>query len=282
MQTVLKASDAALNSLTEDAKAKKALYAEKTASYNALSTEKARASAKIMTPEKIKEAEDFIASADRRIAAAGIVNEANSAKAELETITQKEARLAELDRQIASNIPDIDRPDVNVLLAQKEAAKARMRASQEYETYQKLIRETQLQAEQEKARMTRLKKIGSVLLECKESIYSFIDDMCRSIEETMGYKGIVGNSGFGMDKDGIMIQEDVLSGGERVIYYSAMIAMVMQFAQGIRLLEIEGGELDQNNLKKLATFIKGKVDISIITHPTTETYALEGVNVIQL
>lgn len=133
----------------------------------------------------------------------------------------------------------------------------------------KLAAAEQIALEDLKTKRSMLKKIGGLLLEVKKESYWFIDEVAKIVESVMGEEGVINNSMFGVTKDGVQIQDKVLSGGERLLFIASVLLGFAHLSDPgtAKIIEIEGSELDGNNLEKLVSLIKKypEVDMAIIT-----------------
>lgn len=193
-----------------------------------------------------------------------------SAERTLQSVEDRIAAIKSLERQISETTKD-DSVSVDDKYAVESMIKLLESLKEEHVGYRKvqeLIAKEQMTLADLKEERDMLKKVAALLLEAKEKTYTFLSGIIQDIQSTMGVDSEMSNDFFGIVKDGIKINEKVMSGGERVMHASAMLIASLSRARGIKIVELEASEVDMNNVKSLiAQAAKSEIDMAIIaTH----------------
>ena len=173
--------------------------------------------------------------------------------------------------------------DIDALTAEKDTLLEMQKLHAEHEAIKTMLQNEQLVLDRYQQKRAILKKVGQIMADTKKKTYWFIQSVMDKIHEVMGYDGIVSSQMFGLSKDGVEISDKVLSGGERLMYLSSILIAAAGMSSGNTIIEIEGGELDSDNVVKLSKVLRdSKAGLSIITTHTNISAPIEGVDIMQL
>lgn len=192
-------------------------------------------------------------------------------QSELDTLKARKESIKSLIEQAkkVTITPSYTQADLDACLEKRDEIDNMVELVQKTEAIKKMVASEQIGIDALKEKRSMLKKIGELLIDVKKQSYWFIDDISNIIKQVMGADGIINNSVFGISKDGIQIQDKVLSGGEQMLF---IVSVLLGFAHlsnphTAKILEIEGSELDNNNLNKIVDIINNypEIDLAVIT-----------------
>lgn len=175
------------------------------------------------------------------------------------TATQEELR--EIEQELAKIV--IPEEDTNEMQAMEmtlqqvenriEAAKEQLRKAKEIEKYAEDKNKIEAEIEEAKGQIAKLER------EQSNSITNKIMDVLQEATRILNKMGLQGTMTFKVEKKDFLlglydasvgVEKDlrVLSQGESVLYWIALAAALLSRHKGLKVLTIEGAELDEKNL----------------------------------
>ncbi len=240
----------------------------------------------IITKQKEGELTKEIAKLESQVDGAKRLAEYKQAESELKTLEAKKDNISEVAKQLKGLKLDCEHTDEELekLRENRVEIDAIIEKAIEAESMRKIISNEQIDLEGLKVIRTELKKITDLLMEARRQAYWFVDDVSKVVSQVMGKEGSISNEMFGVSHEGVEISDKVLSGGEKLLFITSVLLAFAQLSEPktAKIIEIEGSELDEGNLRNLVNIIKQypEVDMAIITsHLDVE---VEGVNNIKI
>jgi energy-coupling factor transporter ATP-binding protein EcfA2 len=241
-----------------------------------------RETALLMSDKDIAEAKQDISALKLLIKSADINSRYSKALSELNEMKAKRDAVKIIKTQIKDIDLSCDYTEGELDLLKQEAVdiEADIDEVTRTDALRRMIAAEQLAIEGLKQKRKYLKDIGKLLVDAKKQSYWFIDDVAKVVSDVMGKDGVISNTMFGISQDGVDIPDKVLSGGEKLMFVTAVLLGFSQLSDPdtAKIIEIEGSELDSSNIKALVNVIKRypEVDMAIVT--THMDIEIDGVN----